>query len=289
MSRRIPPKAPSTGFTLIELLVVIAIIAILAAILLPVLEKAKFRAQVTQCTSDCRQWGAMANVYAGDDSQARFPSLSLNGEAGGNPSDVWTTFVIQMADYGLTVPMFFCPVQTWEATDANKWYVGYYEATAHHAVTGINSIQALNAYFTGTATYNGVPGRSLNGNYSKLFWAWWVPRYNASGTYGSQPNDFFPGTNYVGTGGMGASGVPPGSIGWPQKTTDTIAGRAPILSDLAEGPSGQTQSSSIYNTDAHFYDGILDSINVCFGDGHVELHGRTIIQWQYTAQSSQYY
>lgn len=56
----------NSGFTLIELLVVIAIIAILAALLLPVLAKAKIAAKKAPCMSNQRQLAVTWVLYATD-------------------------------------------------------------------------------------------------------------------------------------------------------------------------------------------------------------------------------
>jgi len=76
-------RRPQSAFTLLELLVVIATIAILAALLLPVLSKAKARATGIQCQSNLKQLQLGWQLYA-DENSDFIPGNNWWMEAGSN-------------------------------------------------------------------------------------------------------------------------------------------------------------------------------------------------------------
>jgi prepilin-type N-terminal cleavage/methylation domain-containing protein/prepilin-type processing-associated H-X9-DG protein len=69
-----PSTVKETGFTLIELLVVLAIVAIVAALLLPVISRARQKAQKAVCISNLHQLGIGLRSFVADNNA--YPSMN---------------------------------------------------------------------------------------------------------------------------------------------------------------------------------------------------------------------
>src|SRR5688572_28500033 len=106
-----------SGFTLVELLVVIGIISLLMAILLPVLSRVRYQAQLTDCSVHLHQIGIAVLAYA-NDNKGWYPRRQCNtvvgydepwwlvSEPGGNQKDDRDLF----RPYVQTVNYLRCPL-----------------------------------------------------------------------------------------------------------------------------------------------------------------------------------
>ncbi len=115
------------AFTLVELLVVIAIIAILAAMLMPALERARGEARKSACINNTRQVGLALSMYR-NDNRGRLPSWSWQGSSitgSGETARVYDSslsIALLYPAYTETVDLFVCP-----ATDDDVEWVPYDE------------------------------------------------------------------------------------------------------------------------------------------------------------------
>jgi prepilin-type N-terminal cleavage/methylation domain-containing protein/prepilin-type processing-associated H-X9-DG protein len=113
-------------FTLIELLIVIAIIAILAAMLLPALNKAREQARKTVCTNQLKQLGTTITLYH-DDNAGYLPR---QGTAASGDTRRWFDLVMPYCSteknwYDIKQPLWDCPAFAGAGESNARLNIGY--------------------------------------------------------------------------------------------------------------------------------------------------------------------
>ncbi|MBE6355976.1 MAG: prepilin-type N-terminal cleavage/methylation domain-containing protein [Lentisphaerae bacterium] len=176
------------GFTLIELLVVIAIIAILAAILLPALNKARESGRNASCISNLNQNAKLLLMYMGDNDDC-FP----DGGLGQNVDTIIYQWWTQLYWRGGSMEMVNCPSAV---APANATKCTFYD-TAGNALTetpnafiGFNvQLGASNAGSTVSSSGHSIGGNSFIIKKASLLKKAAPAFFDTNNRYGFMPGD----------------------------------------------------------------------------------------------------
>ncbi len=163
MQAKIPKSKLLNGFTIIELLVVIAIIAILAAMLFPVMGKAKEKAWKSVCLGNLRQLGISVHAYAGSNADY-LPMAVRVGSGPDDPASINNMLDVQSRK------VFECPADSENKYDGKTYFQRYgssYEWNAwlsgkriDKSEIGIMNLQISVPMMGDANNYHGKSGRN---------------------------------------------------------------------------------------------------------------------------------